>query len=353
MNRVGWDIGGAHLKAACLNSKGEIIAVYQQTCPLWQGLDKLHIALSAIRKKLPLDESLHAITMTGELVDLFSDRAEGVLEIIAVMQQTFRQQIVQVYAGQLGFIASSDVCAEHIDVIASANWLATVTYLAQHQTQGLLVDLGSTTTDIILFQNNQPDVLGYTDFQRLSSGELVYTGLLRTAIMAVVQSVHFAGNQVGIMSEHFATMADVYRVTHELNEQNDQTETADGHAKTGQASIRRLARMVGCDAQDFPVEEWQALAYAIREQQLNRIQVACEQQLLRSNETHNNCLVGAGIGRFLVQEIAFRLGISYLDFTNLFSVPKQTTQMQVADCAPAVAVAYLSINSNISVACNK
>ncbi len=342
---VGWDIGGAHLKAALLNSNGDIIMVCQEPCPLWQGLDKLEHALQIILAKTP-QQTRHVITMSGELVDLFAARAEGVVEIIRVTQQVLGQQALLVYAGRSGFITVAEVSAQYIDDIASANWLASATYVAQQLEQGLFVDVGSTTTDILLLQNNQADVIGYTDFQRLGSSELVYTGIIRTAVMAVAQSVYFAEREVGVMSEYFATMADVYRLTHELNEIHDQADTADSQAKTVQASARRLARMIGCDADDFSGQQWQQLAYAIREQQLCRIQLACEKQLLRVRQPHKPRLIGAGVGRFLVQEIAHSLGTEYLDFDELFSTPVQPSQMHAADCAPAVAVAYLFLGNS-------
>lgn len=341
-NRVGWDIGGAHLKAALLNPQGEVLAVYQQPCPLWQGIETLEIALSHILEKLPADTMQHAITMTGELVDLFADKTQGVAEIIAVMQRVLGQKSLLVYAGRSGFIAAESVKPEYTDNIASANWLASANYVAQQLGQGLFIDMGSTTTDILLLSNNQVDAQGYTDFQRLISSELVYTGMVRTAVMAVVQSVDFAGSEVGVMSEYFATMADIYRLTHELNEQHDQSDTADNDVKTEQASARRLARMIGCDVQDFSLAHWQELAHAIRQQQLDRIQLAAQKQLSRLEKGVKVQIIGAGIGRMLIQEIALNLGIEYTDFDSLFKAPAQKTDMQIADCAPAVAVAYLA-----------
>jgi probable H4MPT-linked C1 transfer pathway protein len=347
-NIIGWDIGGANLKAACLNQSGNVLAVYQEYCPLWQGMQALEQALAKILAKLPEQITQHAITMTGELVDLFADRAQGVRAIIALMQKNLSQQSIAVYAGRLGFIKAADVSVEHYDDIASANWLASVSYVAELIEQGLFVDIGSTTTDIILLQNHQVNALGYTDFQRLTTGELVYTGLVRTAVMAVAQSVYFAGNEVGLMSEYFATMADVYRLTHELNEQHDQSDTADGQAKTIQASAQRLARMLGCDVQDFTMPQWQQLAYAIREQQLLRIQQASQKILSRLDNRENIVLIGAGVGRFLVQAVAQRLGFAYKDFSELFVAEfaqenSDTKAMAVADCAPAVCVAFLAI----------
>ena len=341
-NRVGWDIGGAHLKAALLNQQGEVLAVYQQPCPLWQGIQTLERALADILEKLPTHTVQHAITMTGELVDLFANKAQGVAEIITVMQRVLGQQSLLVYAGRSGFISAESVEPGHTDDIASANWLASANYVAQQLGQGLFIDMGSTTTDILLLSNHQVDAQGYTDFQRLISSELVYTGMVRTAVMAVVQSVNFAGAEVGVMSEYFATMADVYRLTHELNEQHDQSDTADNEVKTEQASARRLARMMGCDVQDFSLAQWQALAHAIRQQQLDRIKLAAQKQLSRLEKDVKIQLIGAGIGRGLIQEIALNLGLEYRDFDSLFKKPAHKTDMQIADCAPAVAVAYLA-----------
>ncbi len=351
-NVIGWDIGGANLKAACLTSSGEVLAVYQAYCPLWQGMQALENALSHILVQLPTNISRHVLTMTGELVDLFDDRAQGVQAIMALMQKKLPQQALVVYAGKLGFIKLEEVGVQHFDAIASANWLASASYVAQFVEQGLFVDIGSTTTDMILLQNHRVSASGYTDFQRLGTGELIYTGLVRTAVMAVAQSVYFAGNEVGLMSEYFATMADVYRLTAELNEQHDQGDTADGQAKTLAASAQRLARMVGCDVQDFTLSQWQQLAYALREQQLLRLQHASQRLLSRLAGREKVVLIGAGIGRFLVQTIAERLGFAYQDFSALFAVQPMSVQkkkndivMDVADCVPAVCVASLYIKA--------
>jgi len=52
-------------------------------------------------------------------------------------------------------------------------------------------------------------------------------------------------------------------------------------------------------------------------------------------------LIGAGVGRFLVKQIAMNLGRPYLDFSDLFPIPVIQSDMNAADCAPAAAVAYL------------
>jgi uncharacterized hydantoinase/oxoprolinase family protein len=139
-------------------------------------------------------------------------------------------------------------------------------------------------------------------------------------------------------------MADVYRVTGELNDGHDQTDTADGAEKTVLASARRLSRMIGCDFYPKELSRWQQFAENIRAQQLQQIQRGCETRLSRHELAPNSPLIGAGIGRFLVKQVALNLGRPYLDFSDLLPVVEIGAEMAAADCAPAVAIAYLAKN---------
>ena len=341
-NTIGWDIGGAHVKAAVINSAGEIVAIYQQPCPLWKGLDQLQRAVTQILHEIPGASGNHAITMTGELVDLFEDRDDGVKQIIATLTALLPLGRCLLFAGSVGFLGAEQVDAGHYPAIASANWLASAMFAAQKVTHGLFVDIGSTTTDILLLDDGQVLAQGYTDYQRLISRELIYTGIVRTAVMAVAQCAQDQGRDIGIMAEYFATMADVYRVTGELNELHDQTETADGAEKTVTASARRLSRMIGSDFSIDELPRWRQFAENIRAQQLQKIQRGCAFRLQDRNRPRNHALIGAGVGRFLVKQIAQALGAPYLDFDELCPKPAHQTGLSAADCAPAVAVACLA-----------
>ncbi len=341
-NTIGWDIGGAHVKAALLNSAGEIAGVYQEPCPLWKGLDRLHTAVSAITGKLPGSKARHAITMTGELVDLFDNRDDGVKQIIQAMVGLLPGAEIVFFAGQTGFLKYAEVEAKHYGSIASANWLASAIVAAKMLGNGLFVDCGSTTTDILLLNNRQVLAEGYTDYQRLISQELIYTGIIRTAVMAVTQHAWHQGNKIGLMAEYFATMADVYRVTGELNETHDQTDTADGAEKTVMASARRLSRMIGCDFHPEELSHWQQFAENLRSQHLHQIQRGCETRLSQHKPPKNSPLIGAGVGRFLVRHIASNLGRPYVDFSGLLPVSGCNPDLTAADCAPAAAIAYLA-----------
>jgi probable H4MPT-linked C1 transfer pathway protein len=342
IDMIGWDIGGAHVKAAVLDRCGELTAIVQKPCPLWQGLDKLRFAVESIVYELRASPSRHAITMTGELVDLFAGRDDGVRAILGAMIELLPEGDLLVYAGKQGFLEASKVEPRHYVAIASANWLASASYAAQKVGSGVFIDIGSTTTDILLLDQGRVAAEGYSDYERLATQELIYTGIVRTAVMAIADNVEDRGREVGLMAEYFATTADVYRLTGELDEAHDQADTADGAEKTVLASARRLSRMIGCDFDPAELARWQRLAENIREKQLLKIRRGCDRQLARSALPRSGPFIGAGIGRFLVRQLAESMGSPYLDFSALFPAMLNHNAMSPADCAPAVAVACLA-----------
>lgn len=339
---VGWDIGGAHIKVALLESNGIFSKVLQYPCPLWKGIIFLEQVVAQVLTELSIQDCKHVITMTGELVDFFDSRDQGVEQIISSMHGILSGQELLIYAGLDGFLKADQIHKQHYASIASANWLASASFVASQSKQGLFVDIGSTTTDILLLANNRVDAIGLTDFERMRSGELIYTGIIRTAVMAVAQTANFQGQTMHLMAEYFATMADVYRLTGELNEMHDQMDSADGEAKTLLASAKRLSRMTGFEYSEKDIALWKQFAQTLKMQQKNKIQQACERQLSRNLIPESGIFIGAGVGRFLVAQIAANLGYSYLDFSDLFSVKSKDSTMNVADCAPSASVAYLA-----------
>ena len=147
---------------------------------------------------------------------------------------------------------------------------------------------------------------------------------------------------VGLMAEQFATMADIYRLTGELSEDADQSPASDGRPKTPEDSARRLARMLGKDLIPDEMKEWVTVAKWAREQQLNRIQAACERVLAAGGLDPEAPLVGAGVGHFLVERLAKRLGRQYRDFSDLVEAAEEN-KIWATYCAPAYAVAALCL----------
>lgn len=339
---LGWDLGGAHLKAVLLQADGRVVQVVQESCPLWRGTDQLEQAVAKVLAILEIKPQCHAVTMTGELADIFPDRDTGVSALTDCMTRCLEGADVRIYAGPSGFVRV-DAIETHLAAIASANWHASAAFLAAQVSDALFVDIGSTTSDLILLHRGRPAARGYSDAERLQSEEMVYTGVIRTPVMAVVQQLPFAGEWQRLAAEHFATMADVYRLSGELPQGYDMAETADGAGKTETDSARRLARMVGRDLEHAAMGQWRQLARAARSQQLCTLQAAVERQLSRNLLPDDAPLIGAGAGRFLVRELAHMLHRPYLDAAGL--IPESEAAEWAGVCLPAYAVGWLAAES--------
>ena len=340
---IGWDIGGAHLKAVLLDAKGEVVNCLQLPCPLWKGLDYLQRAILYALQAFKIEPSkvCHAITMTGELVDLFENRQQGVGEIAKVASELLGER-VWFYAANNGFVNMLDV-PQHTLYIASSNWHASASALAKNVNDALFVDIGSTTTDIIVIQGGKVLSAGLSDAYRMQADSLVYTGVVRTPIMALTQKIVFDGVETNVAAEFFATMADVYRLTGELA--TDAADAADGKGKTQLESARRLARMIGYDVYnndfDKDAEKWIKLAFACRNLHLQQIKTAMLKQL-----KPNMTIIGAGAGVFLVKTIAEDLNSNFIQAWEQASIRSAdlidlSLQHDIGVCFPAYAVAYL------------
>ncbi|AHB49150.1 ATP synthase subunit C [Hyphomicrobium nitrativorans NL23] len=334
---AGLDVGGAHLKVA-LVTQGRVTAVRQIACPLWQGLDKLDAALAEARP-LIADADTIALTMTGELSDLFPDRETGALTLIGRLQEAFGDRL-RFWMGPRGFGNADDARRHHTDV-GSTNFLATAALVGRKAGDALLIDFGSTTADVIPISGGAPRPRGLTDADRQVTGELVYTGYTRTAVMGVASAAPFRGQWVGLAREYLATMADVRRILGTDLAEVDQHATADGQGKTPAESITRFARMLGRDARDGTGEDWRVAAAHIREAQLRSIHDGAVLVLSASGLDAAAPVVAAGIGASDVAEIAHRLGRTFVTYGELAGADP-AAQAWATAAAPAVAVALLA-----------
>jgi probable H4MPT-linked C1 transfer pathway protein len=260
---------------------------------------------------------------------------------------------VHLYAGDLGWIAPADA-ARCWAQIASANWLATAQHAASVFGDGVLIDIGSTTTDLIAFAGGRVQTTSRSDLERLASGELVYHGVVRTPLCALTQHIAFRARSVNVMNEWFATTADVYRLTGELDPAHDQQPSADGQPKDRAATQQRLARMIGLDAREAPDEEWLAFAKAWRQVQIAEIAVSLAGVMATRPLTASAAtIITAGCGAFLVADLAahlpslagwpirsYGLGAALIAATDDRAADAQKAAWAQV-CAPGVAVACL------------
>jgi (4-(4-[2-(gamma-L-glutamylamino)ethyl]phenoxymethyl)furan-2-yl)methanamine synthase len=335
-NVIGWDIGGVHLKAARAEG-GRIVKVAQYASPLRTGTEQLALAFARAREDMGRAER-NIVTMTGELADTFFSRAEGV-ECLANLAAR-ELGAVSIYAGRAGYVRAESA-STHVADIASANWHACATLISRKCPNALLVDLGSTTTDVIPIVAGNLAARGYTDSERLAAGELLYTGMVRGFVMATATRAPMRGVWTPLINENFATMADVHRILGTLPEGADLTVTADGREKTVEASRARLARMLGSDAADADDQTWLWLARWFAEAQTRAIIDAISLVLSTNAAVPAPPIIAAGIGLTMIEEIARRLGCAFIKFDALLEVVPEM-RAAVCYCAPAAALAAAS-----------
>jgi (4-(4-[2-(gamma-L-glutamylamino)ethyl]phenoxymethyl)furan-2-yl)methanamine synthase len=269
MNCLALDIGGANLKFS--DGLGRTGAV---PFALWQSPHRLAEMLGGILASFPQDAAI-GVTMTGELADCFPSKTAGVRHILAAVCEAVGDQPVWVYLVD-GSWAQPDTARADPMLAAASNWHALARFAGRYVPSGsaLLLDIGSTTCDLIPLVDGRPAALGRTDTQRLLAGELVYTGVERSPVCAVVGQVPYRGRWCPVAQEFFATMRDVYLVLGELPEQPDDTQTADSRPATRSPAVARLARVICADETEFGEHDAHELATAAADAQAEQLAAA-------------------------------------------------------------------------------
>jgi hypothetical protein len=299
------DIGGANLKAA----DGSGFAV-SRPFALWRRRQELTAALRGLLADCPAADRL-AVTMTGELADCFVTKAEGVAAILEAVEAAARDRFVRVYFTDGSLAPPEEAIAQPL-LAAASNWHALARFAARFVAAGtgLLIDIGSTTCDIIPLRNGQVAARGRTDPERLISGELAYTGVERSPVCAVVDRVWWPSQQAAcpLAQEVFATTWDVYLLLGDLSEDPASTHTADGRPATKAHAQQRIARSICADRTMVSREDVLHMARCIAEAQGKRIAEAVRAVLARLGEPPSGVVV-SGIGEFLARRVLHQMRI--------------------------------------------
>ncbi|HVN53176.1 MAG TPA: hydantoinase/oxoprolinase family protein [Anaerolineaceae bacterium] len=335
---LGLDIGGANVKTVGLRYESEEVRSYRAASlpfEIWREKERLpEILQSAMEMVFPENRpDALAVTMTAELADVFATKREGVGFVLDRLLETFPGMQGYALSLQGEFVPLVEARLRPLEFAAS-NWLATALYVGQAHPDCLLVDVGTTTTDVIPILNGQICALGRTDLERLAAGELVYTGVLRTNLAAIVQSVPVRGRLCRVSSEDFAISGDVYLILGFLRAKDYTCPTPDGRPATRETARVRLARLVCADTEMLVEDEIDTLASYVAEQQLGQVCVAIQQVLSRIQAARDLPLLAAGSGAFLALKAGKRLG---LDVSNLGADWGKTG----STAAPSLAVAFL------------
>jgi probable H4MPT-linked C1 transfer pathway protein len=288
-NVLGLDVGGANLKAAHVSGVACLRAF-----ELWKNPAGLSAALKQLLQELPPFDLL-AVTMTGELCDCFATKRAGVCSILEAVTLAAGPVPIRVWRTDRCFVDDETARSTPLQA-AAANWLALATFAGRFAPHGpaILIDLGSTTTDIVPLLDGQPIPDGRTDVERLRTQELVYTGVRRTPVCALQSE--------GLAAELFATTLDVHLVLGHLPEDAADHHTADGRPATRAAAHARLARMLGADMESCSLDETHLLAQRTWKRQSSLIGAALNHVAARLPLLPQT-LILSGSGEFLLPAI--------------------------------------------------
>ncbi len=329
---VGIDVGGANTKIA--TSDGLVDSLY---APLWRDKECLYEVLSEVKQKFGTEIEAVGVVMTGELSDCFETKRDGVLHIKNALATIF--ETPKFFDKNSSFNDGSEVDKDPLS-FAATNWIASAKLIAEQYKDVIFVDIGSTTTDVIPIVGGEIKAQK-TDLERLKSGELIYSGVLRTNIATVLKKVEIGekGEECGVSSELFAITADAYLVLENITKDDYGCDSPNSYAFVGReneeksrvSAMRRLSRVVCSDLEEIGEDGAASIAEQVKRTQVEELSASIE----RLKEKYGSkMIVAAGIGDFIAKEAADLVNIHFLSLSSIYNKKISTT-------FPAFAVAKL------------
>jgi (4-(4-[2-(gamma-L-glutamylamino)ethyl]phenoxymethyl)furan-2-yl)methanamine synthase len=325
---IGLDVGGANTKAVWLG--GDERRAVSRPFEVWRDREALAAVLREIVAEVaPEPAEAVALTTTAELSDAFRTKREGVVFVLDAAETALDGPRLLAFTTAGEVVPFAEAGARAPEVVA-ANWMASALAVAELCPDALMVDVGSTTTDVVPIAGGRVAAAGHTDLDRLLTGELVYTGALRTNLATVARRVPVPGGYCPVASELFAISADAHLILGELAPGAYTCATPDGRPATVEFARERVARLVCADAEGLAAEEIDTIAAFLHAEQVGRIEAAvrCVSDRLEGDPP----VVPLGAGAFMAREAAERLGRTLVDLP--WSVAER-------DAAPAAALAEL------------
>ncbi len=332
---LAFDIGGANIKVA--NGLGW---VHSEPFELWRRRSELPAALKQIISPRPPRRVV--ATMTGEIADCYASRREGVADIVAALTAATHAAAgpgcpVGIYLVDGTIVPPEEAIERHLAAAAS-NWHAVARLAATAVTadRAFMIDVGSTTTDIVPLVDQVVEATGHDDVTRMTTGELVYTGVERTPVASVVRFLPWRDRRHPVASELFAQTLDVWLLLDGLAEDPNSRNTADGEPATRAAARRRLARMLLADPAEITEDEAIAMAAWCADRQSRQVARALS-RVAAAAGWRPRAIVLSGHGECLARRALARLGWNI----DIVSLP-ESLGAEVSRAAPAHSLALIA-----------
>jgi probable H4MPT-linked C1 transfer pathway protein len=325
---IGLDVGGANTKAVWRYG-GERRAG-SRPFEVWREREALEAVLrEVVAGVAPEPVEAVALTTTAELSDAFRTKREGVGFVLDAAEAALGGPRLLAFTTAAELVSFAEARARAPEV-AAANWLASAFAVASVYPDALMIDVGSTTADVVPIAAGRVVAAGRTDLDRLLAGELVYTGVLRTNLAAIAPRVPVRDGWCPVASELFASSADIQLILGHIAPGDYTCTTPDGRPATLEFARERVARLVCADTEQMAAEEIDAIAAFLHAEQVRQIEAAVG--AVRGRFEGAPPVVPLGAGAFLAREAAEHLGLAVVE------LPWSAAER---DAAPAAALAEL------------
>ena len=333
---LGWDIGGVNTKVARLSPTPDGPVLRSASVAYEIKNDPLALADTLARAASSVGGEIgdrHAITMTAELSQAFHTKREGVGFILDALEATFVGCELHVYTVDGSFLSPTEARKATL-LVSAANWAATASLVARSIPTCVLIDIGTTSADLIPIVNGEVVAQGRTDPERLLSRELVYTGALRTPAEAIASHLPLRDGDAGVAADGFALIGDAHLWLGRLEPRDYTCRAPDGNVPSRESAAERLARVVCADRDILDDHAIDRIARALARAQVNTVAAALGLVLARWPLIR--LAVVTGLGDFIATDAAASLGLEILPLSNSLGPSART--------APAAAVAWLLWN---------
>lgn len=323
---LGIDIGGANTKITELEEK--YYKIHHIYFPMWKKHNKLTELLRVYNSG---NVEKVGIVMTAELVDAYRSKREGVEDILNSVERAFPDKDIYVFDVDGNFL-EIDVAKKKYIKVSASNWTATAYFVIKDICDNcILVDMGSTTTDIIPIKDGEI-LAEETDLKRLMNNQLVYVGALRTPLSFLTNTVVFRGFKTNVSSEYFSITGDVNLILNKINPEDYTCDTPDGVPVDRKSCMRRVARVLCSDLEEVNEEEILDISLQFYRKLLNMVR----SNLDRVSERYEiRDVVITGLGESILKEA--------LEGYSIISVGERYGK-EVSLSTPSFAVAKLLEN---------
>ena len=316
--KIGWDIGGAHIKYCVESETSDIIWYDIIDFDFWKDYAKLRKLIVDICKKYHKKGSslVNYFTMSAEMCDCFDNRRAGVEYIL---HQINKIKYSSYIFSKHGLIKLNSNHKLPLDGVGSYNWYASALYVSKLIDDAILIDFGSTTCDFSIIKNGKIKNRRTSDIDGMFTKELLYTGCSRTPIYANISEIVLRNKIYRIIPESFSSMSDINIILGNLNKRDIYSKSSDGSNHSLLQSYKRVSRSFGFDYHRSKRNVIYSLCLKIYDIQVKLIDETLSFHSEKYFKRSNFVVVGAGLGSRIISKMCKRNRYDYLDIKDILN----------------------------------